>query len=148
MREKSMLDVYQYDARGPMVLGNDLMFKESSGRRPLSDVFREQARVVVRAPVRYDEFGAIGLGVQMFSENRIVVHAGCSVARKQLSLWSINKNRVQDEEALMCKALLLIISEVRRQKKPLGEFSARPDYKRVGGDKKDEKPSPERWASR
>ncbi len=148
LREESRYGVYLHDYRQANVIGNDLMFKESGGRRPLSDVFREQAGVVTREPVRYDEFGAIALGVQMFNDDRVVIHNKCPIARKQLSLWSVRDKKIQDEEALMCKALLLILSEVRRKKRPAPHVASRREYQRVEAPKTDRTKRPERWMAR
>lgn len=148
LREKSRMGLYYADYREPNIVGNDVMFKETGGRRPLADVFREQAKVVVREPVRYDEFGAIAMGVQMFSEEKVTVHVSCPIARKQLSLWSVRDKKVQDDEALMCKALLLILSEVRRRKRPEPQGVQRGDYQRVDAPKIETAKRPERWMAR
>ena len=148
LREKSRMGMYNADYREPNIVGNALMFKETGGRRPLADVFREQARVVVREPVRYDEFGAIALGVEMFNAEKVTVHVSCPIARKQLSLWSVRDKKVQEDEALMCKALLLILSEVRRRKRPEPQGAHRQDYQRVAGPQADTSKRPERWMAR
>jgi hypothetical protein len=118
------------DDRDVRVIGNERMFRQEGDRRPLADVFRQES-LIVREPVRYDEYGAIALGAKMFTENQIVMHSCIERARSEISLWSVKKGKPDTEDSGFCKALLLILSEVRRQKRAEVPTRKMPDYHAV-----------------
>jgi hypothetical protein len=141
------LGVYS-DARMPRVIGNEAMFKCSEGSKSMADVLRLEANVNVREPIRYDEFGALGLGSQMFADGEITCHTSLEKARTQINLWSVTK-KVDDNEYGFCKGLLLMLSEVRRQRKPEMKGLVVHDYKRVGAPTAaPEKRNPQAWMAR
>lgn len=104
------------DDRNPRIMGNELMFRQEGDRRPLADILRKENLPVIN-PLHYDEFGAIALGAKMFKENRIIMHSDLQKSRMEINLWSIKKGTTETEKNGYCKALLLILSEVRRQQK-------------------------------
>ena len=64
----------------------------------------------------------------MFSEGRIVLHECCEKARVDVNLWSVKKGKPDVDESGFVKALLLILSEVRRQRKMKTEVRRMVDY--------------------
>jgi len=136
------------DARNVRIIGNDLMHKDSGDRNSIATILRRECGVNVREAVRYDEFGALSLGAQMFDSQKVTIHTDCKMARMQLNMWSI-KTKIDDTEMGFGKALLLILSEVRRLARPQEAMKKMPDYRKVtmtpvGGDTK----NPNRWMGR
>lgn len=108
------------DEREPRIIGNSKMFTRDADRRPLADVLVENKLPVLEA-VQYDEYGAIALGNQMFADKKIIVHEKLARTRTQVSLWAIEKGKPASRENGYCKALLLMLSELRRQMRHIEE---------------------------
>ena len=104
------------DEREPRIMGNETMFRMEGDRRPLADVLRKENLPVVE-PLHYDEFGAISLGAKMFKEGKVIMHESLQKSRTEINLWSIKRGSTETEKNGYCKALLLILSEIRRQSK-------------------------------
>jgi len=119
------------DEREPRIIGNDAMFKATSGQRSFAEVLRHEGGLRVLPTEKYDEIGAIGFGAQMMADGRVTVHTRCVHSRKQLNLWSI-KSKLNEEDFGFCKALLLILSEVRKQVRPTAAIQPFRDYHKVG----------------
>lgn len=129
------------DERRPVYVGSEAMFRpnfrggarvSASGIRPMAEMLNREARLRIREPIRYDELGAIGLGAQMYNSGRIVIHQSLKQARQQITLWSVREKKVDDEQFPLCKALLLILSEVKRRKQSPVVPVRRQDYLPVG----------------
>ena len=118
------------DERDVRIIGNEKMFRQDGDRRPLADVFRQES-LPVSEPVRYDEYGAIALGARMFGDSKVIMHNSIKQARSQINLWAIKSGKPEAEGNGFCKALLLILSEVRRQKKEQPKEKKMPDYHNV-----------------
>jgi len=146
VRNRTKMGLYD-DERSVKVIGNERMFRKEGDRRPLADVFRQE-RLVVQEPVRYDEYGAIALGSRMFGEGKIVMHTCIEKARTDINLWAVKKGGTRVEESGFCKALLLILSEVRRQRKLVDEVRKMPDYSPVKVVPAAGKKSLTRWCGR
>jgi hypothetical protein len=114
------------DDRDPRIIGNELMFRQEGDRRPLADVLRKENLSVAEAH-HYDEFGAIALGARMFKDGKVIMHSELQRSRSEINLWSIKKGTTETEKNGFCKALLLILSEVRRQIKTK-EFKPQSKY--------------------
>jgi hypothetical protein len=139
--------MYQ-DQRRCRYVGNDAMFRQSSDKRPMADVFRREGRIHVLEPVRYDEYGAIGLGAQMFRNGRIVFHRKCSEARVQMETWTIEGNKSASVDGGFCKALLLVLSEIKRRKPEQLVSQPFPDYRRVDEQKRETQDTTTNWMRR
>ena len=146
VRSRTKIGLYS-DDREVRVIGNERMFRGEGDRRPLSDVFRQEG-LVVQEPVRYDEYGAIALGARMFGEGRVTMHECLEKSRVDIGLWSVKKGKPDVDESGFVKALLLILSEVRRQKKTKIEKSGMPDYSAVRRPMVESKGSLTRWCRR
>jgi len=118
------------DERNVKIFGNQRMFKASEDKVPMAQIFR-RGKLFLRAPEKMDEYGAIGLGAQMYRQKKIVLHKDLVKARMQVSLWSLEKGAPEEEGAELCQCLLLILSELRKHRKPLVPQSTFPDYKPV-----------------
>lgn len=132
------------DDRNVRIIGNERMFRQDGDRRPLADVFRQE-NLPISEPVRYDEYGAIALGARMFNDGKVIIHSDAKRARSQINLWSIKSGKPDVDNSGFCKAFLLILSEVRRQKKELPKEHKMPDYHSV---KKEEPKRRTSWCSR
>jgi len=119
------------DCRNPLVIGNELMFKDEGERHSIATVLRRECNVLVRETVRYDEFGALSLGAQMFDNSDVIVHTNCKMSLMQLNSWSV-KTKIKDDDMGFGKALLLTLSEIRRKAKPQPQLVAMPDYRKAG----------------
>ncbi len=119
------------DQRRCRYIGNENMFRHSGEKRPMADVFRREGRINVLEPVRYDEYGAIGLGAQMFRNGRIAFHRKCEEARVQTETWTIGEGKSVGVEGGFCKSLLLVLSEIKRRKPEQMVSQPFPDYRRV-----------------
>jgi len=104
------------DEREARTIGNEKMFKKADDSRPLADVMHRHG-LHITEPIHFDEYGAIALGVQFFAKNRIIFHETLIHARLEIGLWSVKKGKPEGEKGY-AKALLLILSEVRRHIKP------------------------------
>lgn len=118
------------DYRDPKILGNQRIFDKRENSRPFADILRRE-RLNIREPVHYEEFGAIGLGVQLFNANKVTVHMNCQRARKQFSMWSIKDGRPDKDGFGYCEGLLLGLSEVKRLMKSIKPIKTFTDYKPV-----------------
>jgi hypothetical protein len=138
---------YYMDQRRPRFIGNAEMFKSSGDKRPMADIFRREGKLNIMEPVRYDEYGAISLGAQMFANGKIRFHRRCSGSRLQTETWVIAAGKSNVVENGFCKALLLVLSEIKRRKPDV--ISAQPfhDYKRVE-EQKVSVANVNRWAAR
>lgn len=157
---RSKLDVLR-DGRAIRFFGGPELYKtentnvpwNSSARRPLADVLR-QGGLYVMEPVQYDGYGAIALGAQMFNHGTITINEPCIRAREQVNLWAVKNANENDSKTGFCRALLIILSEVRRQQRYRStgneyyksKYSDRPwDYRDVKIEQKREDPS---WMAR
>lgn len=119
------------DERNVKIIGNDRMFSNSLERQPLGEVLL-RSRLYVTEPEKYDEFGAIALGIDMYREGKVTIHESLETARKAIGLWSIRKSGKPDTDKNgYGKAFLTILSEVRKRRKvPAIQRSLR-DYRPV-----------------
>ena len=133
VRNIKILSKYGLLKENVRILGSEDMFKKDQSRRPLAEILRrEKLRVV--PPRKYDEYGAISLGVQMFKNDRIIIHKDCERSREDINLWSI-KGKLEVNG--FCEAILLILSEVREQKKKHVIKAVLPDYSPVRAKRED-----------
>jgi phage terminase large subunit len=116
------------DDRNVRVIGNEDMFAGASDRQSLAEVLL-RSKLYVSPSEKYDEFGAIALGMKMFQENGITIHEDLLSVRKTVGLWSIQKaGRPDADRNGYGKALLLILSEVRRRRKEIAAKKSLRDY--------------------
>lgn len=118
------------DKRNPKVVGNELMFH--GDKRPVADVFLREGRLYVGEAYHYDEFGAMSLGIQLFKDGKVVIHDDVKEARRDISLWTTEGGRLAEDENPYCKALLLILSEIRHEAPPPMSMTAPRDYRPAG----------------
>ncbi len=117
------------DVREARFLGNAKMFKPKEEQTPFSKVMR-RAGIYIAEPVHYDEYGAISLGLQLYDNEKMVIHHNTIRFREQFNLWSLKDSHPQKGFGY-CEALLLILSEVRRRiPEPTKEHKI-PDYQPV-----------------
>ena len=135
------------DYRDAKIFGNHRIFEKRENSRPYADILRRE-RLNIREPSHYEEFGAIGLGVQLFNANKVVVHLNCQRARKQFSMWSIKDGKPDKDGFGYCEALLLGLSEVKRQMKSIKPIPKMRDYQPVFTRKKEEKKKMTAWMRR
>jgi hypothetical protein len=131
LRYHSRAGVYR-DCRNPRIIGNEIMFRQDSDRRPFSDVLLRDGHLYVSEAYQYDEFGATSLGIQLFRDGRVTFHTDVKEARRDISLWSADGSRLSEDENPFCKALLLILSEVRHKQRSAPAPRAPVDYHPVG----------------
>ena len=127
--KKNMKIGYYEDGRNAKIIGNQLMFQRKEGARPLAEMLKRE-KLNVKEPLKYEEFGAIALGEQLFRNNKIIIHRNCLKTREQFNLWAIKDGRPQENYG-NCDALLLILSEVKNQVKQLPKAPKFPDYSPV-----------------
>jgi len=118
------------DYRDAKVFGNHRMFEKSENSRAYAHMLKRE-KLNIKKPRHYEEFGAIGLGVQLFNADKVKVHMNCQRARKQLNMWSIKEGKPNKEGFGYCEALLLGLSEVKRQMKTIKPIPRMTDYKPV-----------------
>ncbi len=116
-----------HDDREARFLGNSKMFRPKEEQMPFSKVLR-RGGLYVAEPVHYDEYGAISLGLQLYDDEKMIIHHNVIRFREQFNLWALKDSRPQDGFGY-CEALLLILSEVRRRKKPPTPEIRMPDYR-------------------
>ena len=127
-KAKSMTKKGQFnDDREVKFLGNGKMFRTNDEQLPFSKVLR-RGGLFVAEPTHYDEYGAISLGLQLYDDEKMVIHHNLLRFREQFNLWSLKDSRPQDGFGY-CEALLLILSEVRRRMKPPTPEIRMPDYR-------------------
>lgn len=115
------------DDRNVKVIGNDSIFSKSLDCQPMSEILM-RSKLYVSPPERYDEYGAIALGIRMYSNGQIKIHRSLEGVRKAIDLWAVKKGRPGTDDNGYGKAFLLILSEVRRRRK-MKEQSRKPtDY--------------------
>jgi len=131
LRYHSRAGIYR-DSRNPRIIGNELMFRQDSDRRPFSDVLLRDGHLYISEAYQYDEFGATSLGIQLFRDGRVTFHTDVKEARRDISLWSADGSRLSEDENPFCKALLLILSEVRHKQRSAPPPMAPVDYHPVG----------------
>ena len=115
------------DDREVRLLGNAKMFRTKDEQMPFSKVLL-RAGLYVAEPTHYDEYGAISLGLQLYDDEKMVIHQNVLRFREQFNLWSLKDSRPQDGFGY-CEALLLILSEVRRRMRPPTPEIRKPDYR-------------------
>lgn len=115
------------DERDCKILGNERMFRSEGDRRPLSDILVREGLFVSKSP-RFDEYGAIAQGTKMFRESKVNIHKNASPARSAISLWTIEKDKFKIGQNGYGMALLMILSEVRFQKKEVPSVRQPRDY--------------------
>jgi hypothetical protein len=123
----------------PKIIGNQLLFKPKSSelaymgggmgnRKTMAEIFRRECGITVMEPNNYDPYGAIGLGTLMFKNNKIIIKEGLRETQLNINLWQIKNDKVEDRGYWICQCFLLILSEVRQQKKSLPKIQKRGDY--------------------
>ncbi len=132
------------DEREVRFLGNGKMFKTEEEQQPFSKVLNRSGLHVL-APTHYEEYGAISLGLQLYDDQRVIIHNNVLRFREQFNLWSLKDSRPQDGFGY-CEAFLLILSEVRRRMKPPTPEIRMPDYRTKK--KEEEKYEKHDWMNR
>jgi len=135
------------DDREIRVIGNNEMFNNNEDRQPLGEILLRSGLYIAFAE-KYDEFGAIALGIKMYGENNIIIHNDLKDMRTAIALWSVKKEGPDVDNNGFVKALLLILSEVRRRKKEKIEMKKLRDYSPVLRIKKEENHSMTAWCTR
>jgi len=72
VKKSSHFGMYK-DNREVRFVGNQGMFKKNRDRRPFAEVIRREG-LNIREAAKYDEYGAIALGVSLYRNNKIIVH--------------------------------------------------------------------------
>ena len=115
------------DDREARFLGNSKMFRTKDEQMPFSKVLLRSGLYVLE-PTHYDEYGAISLGLQLYDDERIIIHHNIVRFREQFNLWALKDSQPQEGFGY-CEAVLLILSEVRRRMKPPTPDIRMPDYR-------------------
>jgi hypothetical protein len=117
------------DERNVRIFGNEDIFNRgrASNRQSLADVLLRSGLYII-SPEKYDEYGAIALGIRMFKESKIRIHSSLVTTQRVIGLWSIKKGRPDAEDNGIGLAFLLILSEVRRMRKVRVEQPKLRDY--------------------
>ena len=118
------------DDRDVKFIGNSDMFSINEDRQPLSEILMRSGLYIAPAE-KYDEFGAISLGIRMYSDSKITIHESLIDMRTAIALWSVKKSGPDIDSNGFVKALLLILSEVRRMRKIKEELKKSRDYSPV-----------------
>jgi len=118
------------DDRDIRFYGNERIFSSKENRAPLADVIAREGLYLIQ-PEKYDEYGAIAIGVKMFNEGHIIMHTNLEDARKAVALWVVKAGKPEADKNGFGKALLLILSEVRRRKKQQPVIQRPRDYRPV-----------------
>lgn len=139
VKRKTHYNMYG-DDRDVRVFGNSEFFSSSLEKQPLADILMRSGLYVAPSE-RYDEYGAIALGIRMYQGGRVKVHEELVDARRALSLWMVKKGRPDTEQNGFGYAFLLILSEVKRQRKVMARRMKMTDYKPVSYFMKQEKSS-------
>jgi len=131
MKEECNLGMYE-DHREAKILGNSRMFKKTEGKRPFSDALKMEG-IHTRDSAKYDEYGAIALGVALFKNNNVIIHRNAINARQQFNEWSIKDGRPDKKNFGCCEAALLVFSELKQLMKEPPPPRKERDYRPVPG---------------
>ncbi|MGW8324115.1 MAG: hypothetical protein ACWGNI_00335 [Desulfobacterales bacterium] len=138
---------YYGDDREVKFIGNKDMFSTNEDRQPISEILMRSGLYIAPAE-KYDEYGAISLGIQMYANSNIIPHENLTDIRTAISSWIVKKSGPDSDSNGFIKALLLILSEVRRMKKIKQEMKKSRDYSPVLRVKREEHNKMDAWCKR
>lgn len=104
------------DEKNVRIIGNAAMFKRSDGARPFGKVLKGEG-LQIKEPTKYDEYGAIALGVSLFRNNGVIMHRDAFSVRQQFGEWTIKDGKPDKDGFGCCEAALIIFSEIKQMMK-------------------------------